>query len=283
MLLAPTWTHQARKGQRKSYMRQCLHYKNPSNLQFWNPIPQLTSVCYFQSHRHTSEKTLLSITFLSAMADQRLELALVNLKGDIKPTDSRLLSVFRTCLDELSKGGGTHFRFLTSSPTGNLDETIVMMIGIWPTDELHAKFIDSGILMPLMASLQDLISMREVVYLKVPELTPAQNEVLEGDLVTGFFHVEGKEHDNFGKAAEEVLGGRKECVIGWNSTQGESFQKSEEFRKGRLEQASSDIKHDGVWGVLLKKENTSVLGSIQAATEKKFERADVRSWDGLDC
>jgi len=219
------------------------------------------------------------------MTTQILELATVNLKDNITPSDPRILQVFRTCLNELNKGGGRYFRFLTSSPDNkNLEKPIVVMIGIWPTVALHSAFIDSGVLMPLLASLADLISMREVIYLRIPEPQSGspQEKLLGGDLVTAFFHVNGKEDGGFESAAKGVLGGKEDAVSGWNSTQGESFEKSEQFRKGRLEQDASDVSHEGVWGVLLNKAEGSLVEGIKKATDKNFERVEVLTWDSLD-
>lgn len=216
------------------------------------------------------------------MALPSLEIASVNLKNGIKPNDERLLTVFRTCIDEIAKGGGTHFRFVVSSPINSLENPIITMIGIWPTVELHSAFLSGGALMPLMASLQDLISMREVVYLKVPMPTAAQGKLLEGDFTTAFFHVGRKEHDEFDGIVKGVVEG-SDLVTGWNSTQGDNFKQSEEFRKGRLEQDESDVQHEGVWGVLLPQEDTGVIDELKAKTVGKFERVEVLVWDRLDC
>lgn len=219
------------------------------------------------------------------MTTQILEICLVNLKNDITPSDPRIVQVFSTCLTELNKGGGKYFRFLTSSPDNKgLEKPIVSMIGIWPTVALHSAFIESGILMPLMASLADLISMREVIYLRIPEPKAGspQDKVLKGDLVTAFFHVSGKDNGGFESLAKGVLGGKEDAVSGWNSTQGESFEKSEQFRKGRLEQDASDVAHEGVWGVVLHKAEGGVVEEIKKATEKKFERLEVLTWDSFE-
>lgn len=216
------------------------------------------------------------------MTTQTLEIASVNLKDDIQPSDPRLLTVFRTCLDGLAKGGGKNFRFLTSTPDNkSLTKPIVVMIGIWPTPEMHSAFIESGVLMPMMASLQDLISMKEVIYLRIPEPQSGspQEKLLEGDLVTAFFHVK-KENGGFEEAAKAVVGGKENVVYGWNSTQGESFKQSEEFRKGKLEQDASDVSHEGVWGVLFDKAEGNVAEDIEKATEK-FERVEVLTWKTL--
>lgn len=89
---------------------------------------------------------------------QLLEIASVNLKDGVEPTDQRLLSAFRTCIDEITKGGGTHFHFVSSSPTNRLEKPIVTMIDIWPTVELHSAFLAGGTLLHLMACLQGLIT-----------------------------------------------------------------------------------------------------------------------------
>lgn len=65
------------------------------------------------------------------------------------------------------------------------------MMGNWPTVELRPAFIASGTLLYLMDSLYNLIVMREVVYLKVPKPTPAQDNISSGKIYTAFFHAPG--------------------------------------------------------------------------------------------
>lgn len=213
---------------------------------------------------------------------QLLEIALVNLKDGVESTDQRLLTVFRTCIDEITKGGGTHFRFVSSSPINDLENPVVTMIGIWPTVELHSEFLAGGTLLHLMARLQDLITMREVVYLKVPKPTLAQDKILGGDFYTAFFHVDQKYHYEVDGIVKSVIK-ESDFVSGWNTTQGENFRQSEDFRRGRLEQDESDVQHNGVWGILLPRENGKVIDELKGNMAGKFERVEILAWDGLEC
>ncbi|QKX53511.1 uncharacterized protein TRUGW13939_00590 [Talaromyces rugulosus] len=208
---------------------------------------------------------------------QLLEIAMVNLKDGIEPTGQRLITIFRTCIEELAKAGGKHFRFVSSSPTNHLEKPIITIIGIWPTAELHAAFLAGGALLHLMASLQGLITMRQVVYLRVPNPTPAQEKILEGDFYTALFYVGPREHDEVDGIVKDVI---KESgfVTGWNTTQGENFQQSEDFRRGRLEQDKSDVQNDGIWSILLPRENSEVIDELKGKTAGKFERVEVLAW-----
>jgi len=217
------------------------------------------------------------------MSLQILEIASMNLKGNLKANDERLLSIFRICLDGISEGGGKYFRFLTNTPTNQtLEKPIVTIIGIWPSAELHSAFIASGKLTSLLSQLGDLISMREVVYLQVPPLNSVQISVLEGDLVIAFFQVSSKNHHGFDEAAKSIIG-KVECVTGWSSTQGENLKSSEEFRKGRSDQEHSDAKHEGVWGILVGQKDRGVVDEIKSLTAQKHDHLEALTWNALDC
>jgi hypothetical protein len=213
---------------------------------------------------------------------QLLEIASINLKDGVEPTDQRLITIFRTCIDEITKAGGTHFRFVSSSPINGLEKPVVTMVGIWPTVELHSAFLAGGTLLHLMASLQGLITMREVVYLKVPKPTLAHDKILGGEFYTAFFHVDQKDHDEVDGIVKNVIK-ESDSVNGWNTTQGENFRQSEDFRRGRLDQDESDVQHNGVWGILLPRENSKVIDKLKGETVGKFERVEVLAWDGLEC
>ncbi|KAF1963160.1 hypothetical protein CC80DRAFT_487555 [Byssothecium circinans] len=213
---------------------------------------------------------------------QVLEFATINLKDGVAPTDHRLLPVFKQCMPEIVDAGGEHFRFLLDNPPNN-GKQLLGMTGIWPTDELHSKFLERGALMPLLAGLGDLLTVKDVIYLKAPSLSQGQIEVLNNDVTSALFQVDGTDRDEFEKLAQSVIVEKADKVLAeWNVTDQASFSKARDFCADIISPDQKQFQHGGTWGILVRDTDSELVEQIKNKAVGKFNTVAVSAWKGFD-
>jgi hypothetical protein len=220
---------------------------------------------------------------MQASSDQQvLEFATINLKDGVAPTDDRLLPVFKQCMPEIVDAGGVHFRFLLDHPDSN-GKQLLGMTGIWPSDELHSKFLERGALMPLLAGLGDLLTVKDVIYLKAPELSQAQTKVLNHDVTSALFEVSAADQGDFERLAQSVLVDKADTVLAaWNVTDQASFAKARDFCADIISPDQKQFQHGGTWGILVRHADGDLVEQIKDKAGGKFTSVDVAVWKGFD-
>ena len=214
---------------------------------------------------------------------QVLEFATMSLKEGVGPTNDGLLPVFKQCMPEIVDAGGEHFRFLLDESSKSSGKQLLGMTGIWPTDELHSKFLERGALGPLLMGLSDLLSVKDVVYLKAPTISPAQIQVLNKDAISALFEVSGADREEFEKLALRVIGDKKDSVFAaWNVTDQASFSKAREFCAEIIAPDQKQFQHGGTWGLLVGEADRELLELIKSQTAGKFTNVDVAAWKVFD-
>ncbi|KAF2866141.1 hypothetical protein BDV95DRAFT_612010 [Massariosphaeria phaeospora] len=213
--------------------------------------------------------------------DQVLEFAYLKLKDGLAPTDERLVKFLQQCLAEIQDAGGEHFRFLLSSPGDDGPrEQLLGMTGIWPTDELHTKFLERGAIMSLLIELGDLLTMKGAVYLNTPNLSPAQTEILSARTTTALFHVGGAGRRAFEETTRDVVG-TKPVLAAWNVTDQASHAKSREFCKDIMDADQEELQHGGTWGIVVKAQDRGLVAQLQGKTAGEVEGVEVVTWDAI--
>ena len=212
-----------------------------------------------------------------------LEFATINLNPGVEPDDPKLISVLNTCISEISKADGiSDIRFIKNNPQGTQGQ-ILGLVGVWASVEAHAAYLASGKMLPLLMDLKKFITMRDVMHLKIEELSPSERDLISSDMVCVAITIKATDDTKFEKLVQQVLPTGAQAVAGWKVKKEESFQKAEEFGRKKFGQEAKETAPEGVdtWVVFLPRGETDLVDKIAENTNTLAEEVEIQHWTGV--
>ncbi|MCJ1392863.1 hypothetical protein MMC18_005735 [Xylographa bjoerkii] len=209
-----------------------------------------------------------------------LEFATINLNSGVKPDDPKLLSVLQTCISEISKADGvSNMHFIKNNPQGT-QEQILGLVGVWASVEAHSAYLASGKMLPLLMDLKDFITMRDVMHLKIEELSPSESKLISSDLACAIITVKASDKAKFEEYADNLLSSDVQAVAGWKVKKEESFQKAEEFGREKFGQAAKETAPDDVdtWVVFLPEDKKTVVDKVAENAGQIAQGVEIQFW-----
>lgn len=212
-----------------------------------------------------------------------LEFATINLNPGVKPDDPKLISVLHTCISEISKADGvSDMRFIKNNPRGTQAQ-MLGLVGVWASVEAHAAYLASGKMLPLLMDLKDFITMRDVMHLRVDELSPSGRDLISSDLVCAAVTIQASDTAKFEELVPKVLPADAHAVAGWKVKKEESFQRAEEFGREKFGQEAKGTAPEGVdtWVVFLPRGEVDLVDKIAENTGTLAQDVEIQHWIGV--
>ena len=213
-----------------------------------------------------------------------LEFATINLNPGVESDDPKLISVLHACISEISKADGiSDIRFIKNNPQ-DTQVQILGLVGVWTSVEAHAAYLASGKMLPLLMDLKDFITMREVMHLRIDELSSSGRELISSDLVCATTSIKATDNTKFEELVQKVLPAGAQAVAGWKVKKEESFQKAESLGREKFGQEAKETGPEDVdtWAVFLPRGERNVVDKIAEITSAlRIEDLEIQQWVGV--